>query len=349
LLFPRLSAADTQLSGLTYRPLSDVAARYGMKLSWVTRGKTIRAQNDYCTLELTVNERSLSLNGQPMALGAPVIVRGDMAYLSKLDFDNNIFPLLSPGQIPGVPSLRRIIVDPGHGGDDPGTVFPAGASPAKAIDAEKTHTLETGLLLAAELRKRGYDVVMTRTKDVTFDRHDRPGMANQAKGDLYVSIHFNQADATYVDGIETWVMTPAGEPSTTNAKLDETDKKVLPGNRFDPWSTIVGFSVQRMAAKELGADNRGVKRRRLDVLATLNMPGLLVEGGFMSNPAERAKIDSADYRQKLAVAIADGIDLYKTTLERLRPGATTPAPVLPAAPAEAPHHPESINEVTQPN
>lgn len=346
-----LRGADVQLSGLTYRPLADVAARYGMKLSWVTPGKTIRAQNDYCTLELTANERSLTLNGQPMALGAPVIVRGDAVYLSKLDADNNIFPLLSPGLISGVPSLRRIIVDPGHGGDDPGTqVFAPGADPktAKAIDNEKTHTLEVGLLLADELRKRGYDVVMTRTKDVTFNRKERPLMANQAKGDLYVSVHFNEADVAYVDGIETWILTPPGQPSTTQPKLSESDKKVQPGDRFDYWNTIVGYSVERTVTKELGADTRGVKRMRLDVLVPLNMPGLLVECGFMSNPAERAKIDTPAYRQKIATAIADGIDLYKSTLEHLRPGAATPVPPPPAQPTAAPHLPQAINEITQP-
>ncbi len=321
-----------------------------MKVTWVTQGKTMRAQNDYCTIELTANERSLTLNGQPMALGAPVVARGSMMYLTKLDYDHNIFPLLSPGQIPGVPSLHRIIVDPGHGGDDPGTVFPAGANPAKAVDNEKTHTLEVGLILADELRKRGYEVVMTRTKDVTFDRHDRPTMANQAKGDLYVSIHFNEADATYVDGIETWILTPAGQPSTA-VSAAESDKKVQPGNRFDYWNTILGFSVERSVSKGLGADNRGVKRKRLDVLAPLNMPGLLVECGFLSNAAERAKIDTPAYRQKIATAIADGIDLYKGTLERLRPGASTPPatpkPTPPPLPPGAPpHNTETVNEVS---
>lgn len=351
LLLAGLHGADTQISGITYRPLGDVAARYGMKVSWTAPGKTQQAKNDYCVIEATANERSLSINGQPMALGAPVILRGDTMYLSKLDFDNNIFPLLSPGQIAGVPSLRRIIIDPGHGGNDPGAeIFAPGADrkTAKAIDNEKTHTLEVGLLLADELRKRGYDVVMTRTKDITFDRHDRPTMANQAKGDLYLSVHFNESDASYVDGIETWILTPAGQPSSTQPKLSESDKKVQPGNRFDYWNTIVGFSVERAVTKGLSADNRGVKRMRLDVLVPLNMPGLLVECGFLSNSAERAKIDTAAYRQKIATSIADGVDMYKATLEHLRPGATTPLPTAPALPAAAPHRPESINEITQP-
>ena len=318
-----LRAADVPINGTTYRPLSDVAAQYGMKMSWETPDKTLELKNQYCTIEFTVSERSLRLNSQPLALGAPVLLHGNMLFLSKRDFDNNIFPLLSPGQIPSaVPALHRIIIDPGHGGDDPGTQN-------RAIGTnEKTNTLDVGLRLADELRKRGYEVIMTRTKDVTFNRKERPLMANSDKGDLYLSIHFNEAPQDSVSGVETWILTPPWQPSSTQAKSSETDKKVLPGDRFDYWNTVVGFSVERAVTRELGAVNRGIKRARYDVLTPLNMPGLLVECGFLSNPTEGAKIITPDYRQKIALALADGIDLYKTTLDRLRPRPLAP-PTLP--------------------
>ena len=155
-------------------------------------------------------------------------------------------------------------------------------------------------------------------------------MANNAKGDLYLSIHFNEAPEASVSGVETWILTPPWQPSSTQAKFTETDKRVLPGDRFDYWNTVVGFSVERAVARELGAVNRGVKRARYDVLTPLNMPGLLVECGFLSNPTEGGKIITPDYRQKIALALADGIDLYKTTLDRLRPRALLP-PTLPAS------------------
>ncbi len=338
LLFPHLRGAETQLSGQTYLPLSDVAARYGMKLGWGESDKTMQLQNSYCTIECTVNERSLRLNGQPMALGFPIIDRGGMFYLAKLDFDYNLFPLLSPGQIPGVPSLHRIIIDPGHGGDDPGT------QNAALQTNEKTNTLDTGLRLAEELRKRGYEVILTRTSDVTFDRKKRPIFANNSKGDLYLSIHFNETDVNSVSGVETWILTPPWEPSSTQPKFVDADKNVLPGNRFDLWNTLIGFSVERTVTKELGAENRGVKRARYDVLVPLNMPGLLVECGFLSNPTEGRLILTPDYRQKIALALADGIDLYKTTLDKLRPH--TPAP--PPSPTTPPRHPEMINEISLP-
>lgn len=340
-----LRGADTQISGLTYRPLPDIAARYGMKLSWVTPGKTMVAKNDYCTIELDVNDRSLVLNGQPMALGFPVVARGDTLYLAKLDFDNNIFPLLSPGEIPGVPALHRIVLDPGHGGKDTGTTN----DDLKAN--EKTNTLDVALRLADLLRKRGYEVVLTRTKDVYVELTDRTAIANRAKGDLYISIHFNNAPQKAVDGIETWLLPPAGEPPSNIPKPRDVDKQVLPGNRYDFWNTIVAFSLERSATRELDTEDRGLKREHLVVLKGLNMPGVLIECGFLSSPSEGAKIITPDYHQQIATAIADGIDLYKATLDQLRQ-TKAPAPVRsapPPPPGAAPHHPESVNEVGSPN
>jgi len=330
-------AADATIAGLTYRPLTDIAKLYDMKTSWEAPGKTMQLQNQYCTITGTLSERILRINNEPVALGYPIVQKQGVFYLSKSDFDSQLFPLLSPGQIPGpVPGLHRIVIDPGHGGNDPGTeVFPGGKTPVagsnvKALDNEKTHTLEVGILLAAELRKRGYEVILTRTTDFNVEKVDRTAVANKANADLFISVHFNEADQDYVNGTEVLVQTPPGQASTAQ-KITEATKEVSPGNRFDAWNIIAGFSMERAVTKALGTVNRGVKREHLAVLKGLNMPGLLVECEFLSNPAARAKINTADFRQKIAVAIADGVDLYKATLDRLHPPPLTP----PAAPAAA--------------
>ena len=335
---PESQAADATIAGMTYRPLTDIAKLYDMKTSWETPGKTMQLQNEYCTITGTLSERFIRINNEPVALGYPIVQKQGVFYLAKSDFDSQLFPLLSPAQIPGaVPSLHKIVIDPGHGGNDPGTeVFPGGKTPpagsnVKAIDNEKTHTLEVAMLLAAELRKRGYEVLLTRTTDINVDKPERTVMANKANADLYISIHFNQADQDYVNGTETWLLPPKGQPSS-DMQPAATDKRELPGNKFDAWNVIAGFSMEKAVTKALGTVNRGVKRKHLIVLDGLNMPGLLIECGFLSNPAERAKIDTADFRQKIAVAIADGVDLYKATLDRVRPKPLAP-PTPPAATA----------------
>jgi N-acetylmuramoyl-L-alanine amidase len=330
-----LRGAEVQLSGQAYLPLSDVAARYGMKLTWVTKDKTVQLKNSYCTIECSVNDRSLTLNDEPLALGAPIIDHAGALYLSKLDFDNNIFPLLSPNQIPGVPTLHHIILDPGHGGKDTGTTNDA----LKAN--EKSNTLDVALRLAAILRQRGYEVTLTRSDDNYVELTDRTDIANKAKGDLYISIHFNNAPQKSVTGIETWILPPPGQPPSNISAVRESDKVALPGNRFDLWNTILAYSVERSATRELDATNRGVKREHLVVLKALNMPGMLIECGFLSSPVEAVKILTPDYRQKIATSIADGVDLYKATLDHLRPK----APALPAKPAAPPHNSEAVNEI----
>jgi N-acetylmuramoyl-L-alanine amidase len=322
-----LRAADNELYGALYRPLTDVAAQYHMSVSWTAPQTPLQLQNQYSTLEFTVNERSLRLNGQPMALGAPIVADHGTFYVSKRDFDNNLVPLLSPCTLPNPPALHRIIIDPGHGGVDPGT------SNLALHMNEKTNTLDVALRLAPILRQRGYEVVLTRTADVSFERKLRPLFANKAKGDLYISIHFNQVDDPAVSGVETWILAPPWQPSSKESALTDADKLVLPGNRFDFWNTILGFTVEHVVTSELHADDRGVKRARYDVLTPLDMPGMLIECGFLSSSTEAVKIGSPAYRQKIAESIADGIDLYKTTLDRLRPAPLVP-PTIPPAPGK---------------
>jgi N-acetylmuramoyl-L-alanine amidase len=323
-----LRADDLSIEGNLYRPLADIAAFYGMKITWVSPAQTLDAQNQYCTLEVTAGERILRLNNEPLALGFPILLRQGMLYLAKSDFDNNIFPLLSPGKIPAaIPALHRIVIDPGHGGIDTGT-------PNNALNtSEKINTLDTGLRLAYELQKRGYEVFLTRSTDVYVGLTDRTTIANQAKADLYISIHFNDAPQDSVTGVETWILPPPGQPTSSEAKASVSDQTVLPGNRFDAWNAIAGFSIERTVTRELDAVNRGIKRAHERVLDGLNMPGLLVECGFLSSPVEGRKIITADYHQQIAVAIADGVDLYKTTLDRLRPKPL--APLITPAPSAA--------------
>jgi N-acetylmuramoyl-L-alanine amidase len=323
-----LRAGDVELYGTLYRPVADVAAQYGMTTTWVTPNKVLQLKNKYCTIELTANERSLRLNDEPMSLGSPIVFAKGTLYIARLDFECNLLPLLAPALLPHVPALHRIIIDPGHGGADSGTVN------ASLNTNEKTNTLDVALRLATELKKRGYDVLMIRTTDITVDRHLRAAMANQAKGDLYISIHFNQADDSAVAGVETWILPPPGGQESTEAKPTADDKQTMPGNRFDSWNAILGFSVERTVAGKLQTLNRGIKRRRLDVLAPLDMPGLLVECGFLSNPVEGAKIKTTAYRQSIAEALADGIDLYKATLDSLAPKPASAPPAQSNAPIE---------------
>jgi len=226
--------------------------------------------------------------------------------VTRLDYDKVLVPLFwrLPPQLPG---SKRIVIDPGHGGKDPGIVS------ATLGFTEKAATLDTALRLKLLLEKRGFEVILTREKDTFVDLDDRPAAANKLKADCFISLHYNggaKGDATTA-GIETYCLTPAGQYSTNKAS-GRADITAEPGNRFDTFNLLLGWNVQRSLVKATGAEDRGVRRARFAVLRPLNCPGILVEGGFISSRAEGAQIANAAYRQKLAEAIGDGVIAYVT-------------------------------------
>ncbi|MEY4307689.1 MAG: hypothetical protein RJA95_1057 [Verrucomicrobiota bacterium] len=222
--------------------------------------------------------------------------------LSKLDYDKVFVPLFWDAPKAAV---RRIVLDPGHGGKDTGKIN----GPYKYT--EKTATLDTAARLKLLLEKQGFEVVFTRTKDVFVDLDDRPAVAVSAKADLFISLHYNAGPAgdSSSDGIETYCLTPAGQKSTNAGKARSTTG-VEPGNRFDTANMALAWGIQRRLIKSTGADDRGVRRARFAVLRTLPCPGVLIEGGFMSSRKEGALIADAAYRQKIAEAVAAGIVDY---------------------------------------
>ncbi len=242
------------------------------------------------------------VDGVKVLLDDPIGSQRGHLTLSRRDYDKVFVPLF--WELPKDP-VRRIVLDPGHGGKDTGKVN----GPYKYT--EKAATLDTAARLKILLEKQGFEVVFTRTRDVFVDLDDRPALATKAKADLFISLHYNAGPAgdSSSDGIETYCLTPAGQKSTNAGKAKSTTG-VEPGNRFDTANMALGWGIQRRLVKSTGADDRGVRRARFAVLRTLTCPGVLIEGGFMSSRKEGALIADAAYRQKIAEAVAAGIVDY---------------------------------------
>jgi N-acetylmuramoyl-L-alanine amidase len=242
------------------------------------------------------------VDGVKVMLEDPVGSQRGHLTLSKLDYEKVFVPLFWDAPKANV---RRIVIDPGHGGKDTGKVN----GPYKYN--EKAATLDTAARLKILLEKQGFEVVFTRTKDVFVDLDDRPAVATSVKADLFISLHYNAGPAgdTSSDGIETYCLTPAGQKSTNAGKAKSTTG-AEPGNRFDGANMSLAWGIQRRLLAGTGADDRGVRRARFAVLRTLSCPGVLIEGGFMSSRKEGAQIADAAYRQKIAEAVAAGIVDY---------------------------------------
>lgn len=179
----------------------------------------------------------------------------------------------------------KIVLDPGHGGKDPGAIGPSGFK-------EKDVTLKIGLRLRDKLTNNGFTVLMTREKDVALgntinaDLNARSGMANNAKVDYFISIHCNSSANSAAHGIETFCY------------------------KFNSVGEKLAQKIQEQLISSTGLSNRGVKEGNFSVLRKTNMPAVLVEAGFISNSNEERLLSDDKFINIIAEAIAKGICDY---------------------------------------
>lgn len=241
------------------------------------------------------------VEGVKIMLSEPVGLLKGRLTVARADYDKVLVPLFWR-QAERKP-VHRILLDPGHGGNDPGKQH--------AKYNEKTVAFDTAARVKAALEKQGFEVFLTRSKDASLDLQARPALAAKLAADLFVSIHYNSAGTndTTSEGIETYCLTPPGARSTNVAK-GRGAVSSEPGNRFDSRNLQLAWSVQRHLLATTRAEDRGVRRARFAVLRTLPCPGILIEGGFVSSRREGALIGTPAYRQQVADAVAAGIAEY---------------------------------------
>jgi N-acetylmuramoyl-L-alanine amidase len=167
-----------------------------------------------------------------------------------------------------------VVIDAGHGGYDRGGI------PGQRV-SEKDMTLDVAQRLRKVLEASGYRVVMTRNSDVFVPLGTRCAIANSNRNAIFVSVHFNSATRRGASGIETYF--------------------------YSRDSLSLASAIHHYVSGGAPSENRGVRRRGYYVLRRTNMPAVLVECGFLTNPTEAAYAQSASYRQKLAEAIAAGV------------------------------------------
>lgn len=296
--------------------LEELGRSYGLKASRTKPGRELRLHSRWTTLDFKAGSREAAWNGLRLFLGESVEARGQKLRLAESDWLAIVRPLLDPKAVPAPGALELIVIDPGHGGGDPGTAN------RRLKLREKDLTLDVAQRLRRDLERRGYRVALTRTKDTRLkdsqaaDLRARADLANRLGADLFVSLHFNALpNHPSVHGIETYMLTPAGQRSTAAHLHTATDRKADPGNRHDHWNAVLGAAVHTRLLDALGATDRGLKRARFAVLRPVNCPAVLVEAGFLSNHAEAARIGTPAHRQRIAEAIGEGIGQYH---ERLR-------------------------------
>ena len=302
----RVSAAGevryVKLYGRNYVYLRDVARYYGMTCSAGSE-KTV-LYSKYSRLEFTVDKKHCYINKTKVALLFPCVKYKYYRCISAKDFLQNIDPIIRHWALKKK-GIKRIMLDPGHGGKDKGGIG--------RYLYEKKITLPIARKVASTLKKKGYEVYLTRNNDRFIELEDRPALARKVKADIFVSIHANKTSKSSVDGIETFCMTPQGAASSHSSKISWKKYK---GNANTANNTALAYWVQHSLINKTKADDRGLKFARYMVLKEATCPAILIEVGFLSNPREEKRIATEWYQWQLAKAIADGIARYDYQLRR---------------------------------
>ncbi len=276
---------------------------------WPSAQFSVLAQNTRVNLKIPTGDWTLQLgsqrafwNGMLIQLGfEPRAIVHDVL-VHSLDVEKHLDPLAAAGAAAWT-GPRIIVLDPGHGGAQPGSRSIIGNQ------LEKDLTLDWALRLRALLQAQGWEVHLTRTNDFYMSLAERVDFSEHSGAALFISLHLNSSFPNQeAQGIETYTTTPQGMNSHLTREYADDPTRPYPNNRYDEESFSLAVRIHRSLITRSGATDRGVRHARfMDVLRWQNRPALLVEGGFLSNPAEALKIASPAYRQKLAAAIAEAL------------------------------------------
>ena len=310
---------------------------YQVKLNPILHGKTFLVENDYLK-RIRIAQKTLST----------------VRVVADLDFKRafyrvwhlpdpfriiiDIYP--SPSKLPQPPQpaksgasmirqlglgIHRVVIDPGHGGIDPGCV-------GKKGDQEKNIVLDVARRLKKILEsKENMEVVMTRESDIFLDPESRTVIANQKQADLFISIHANASRNRKLSGVESFYLNFSQDPSviataarenatsTKNiSEMKEIIEKIVQNTKISESKefaeVIQNNLVKSLSQKYSNVKSRGGKGGPFWVLIGGEMPSILVEISFLSNPTEESRLKSPQYRQRVAQGIYEGIMEYKSTL-----------------------------------
>jgi N-acetylmuramoyl-L-alanine amidase len=224
-------------------------------------------------------------------------------------------------------NVKRIVIDPGHGGKDPGTYYKGGIK-------EKDIVLKLAKVLAQKIESRlGCEATLTRTTDRFIPLERRTAFANVQKADLFVSLHINAHRKSSISGIETYylnmatderaVMVAAMENATSEKNISDlhTILNDLMLNTKISESSRLAHAVQKGMVDKArrrykGVKSLGVKQAPFYVLIGAEMPAILLEIGFMTNSTERKRLLNTTYLNLLADGVVSGIDRYVKSIDK---------------------------------
>ena len=292
----------TKIDGHDYVSVESIKRFYGFtKLA--QSGDSVVLENTKVRMNLKVHGLECLMNNVKFVFTNEIKTEGEKVYVSRMDLSKLIDPVLRPNFIRNAGDFHTVILDPGHGGKDPGAT--------NSFGTEAGYTLKVALLTKSMLEKQGFKVIMTRSDDRYLTLQERVDIANAVnESAVFVCIHFNCGDRA-ARGIETFTLSPPGV-THYGRDLVPADNQLHTGNEHDSANIALATAVHGTLLRQLGTllrqvqsntFDRGIKHARFSVLSGVKHPAILLEAGFVSNPYEASLINNDTYQNTVASSI----------------------------------------------
>ena len=338
-LTPSLEKDIKTLNSTKYLPLTELCDAYGVKCDFDPFIRTVTLEKKGRIVLLVDSDVALA-KGAQLKLERPVImsggavfvpisfVRNGMGYIVPPSYEAPRISEAIPHAGPKEFTIKTIVIDPGHGGKDPGAIS------RRFRIKEKGLTLAISKKLKKILEGRGIKIIMTREDDTFISLPKRAEMANRSGADLFVSVHINASRTRSMNGFECYYLSEATDDNARAIEAFENSSLKLDDNAIVEHSTKLDKALWDMTLTEnrresaelagrmcssvensLITRNRGIKTARFYVLKRTRIPAVLVEVGYISNKAEEMKFKDPGYLDKVAETLAKGISAYKNEYE----------------------------------
>ena len=288
-------------NGHDYVTVRSIKNFYGFQ-SMKVKGPFLELENRAVKIKFTLGGQEVFMNNVKFVFSFKVLPHKGRYLVSRIDLSKLVDPVLRPSYIRNSTPFDTVIIDPGHGGNDPGAVNRHGL--------EKNYNLAVARMVKQQLEARRFKVVMTRNSDRALSLPERVELANRYQNAIFISIHFNSGGRGRAEGIETFTLSPAGVAHYGRG-VREDDFQLRKGNGQDSANIALATAVHSTCLLKTGRPDRGIRRARFSVLTGVRHPAILLEGGFMSHSYEARLIAGLTYQRTLATAITDAIMKYR--------------------------------------
>ena len=290
-----------KLEGRDYVTLNNISDFYGANGVQRTGGSNFLVRAGSRSLRGATNSVEFFINNLKFNLSYPIVEHDGHLCISRMDLTKVVEPVMRPGKIKGAEKVDTVVLDAGHGGHDNGAWSPYGN--------EKQYSLDVVFRTKKLLEQSGLNVVLTRRTDHFVPLPDRAAIANKYDNALFISVHFNSGGAG--TGLETYTLAPRGVPSMMADGPRISDLELCKGNARDAENMALATATHAALVVRSRLYDRGIKRARFVVIRDIEIPGVLIEGGFLSNSYDAKVIATPEYRQQMAVSILTAVNNYR--------------------------------------